>query len=178
MLKLFTTINKLKLVTKHNHPLWESRCLAFIHVKNDYEIFIQVMNRYTIIGTKNVATPLLEECEDNTHTREMGTWESSETPETSEFDCKGQNASPWSVPYIIGKLSKCKCWKWPCMRHLDICSTSYGKKKGQESNWQFNSQPLKVGNQPDPSVWRWTATHCWPIIYYDIVIWVVKLFRV
>ncbi len=31
-----------------------------------------------------VATPLLEECEDDTHILEMGTWESSETPETSE----------------------------------------------------------------------------------------------
>jgi hypothetical protein len=39
----------------------------------------------------NVATPLLEECEDDTHTFEMGTWESSEILEISEFDCKGQN---------------------------------------------------------------------------------------
>jgi len=35
------------------------------------------------------------------------------------------------------------------MSHLDICNTSYGKKKGRESNWQFDSQPLKVGNRPD-----------------------------
>jgi len=28
----------------------------------------------------SVATPLLEECEDDTHTPEMGTWESSGTP--------------------------------------------------------------------------------------------------
>jgi hypothetical protein len=40
---------------------------------------------------QNVATPLLEECEDDTHTPEMGTWESSGTPETSEFNCRGQN---------------------------------------------------------------------------------------
>jgi hypothetical protein len=32
-----------------------------------------------------------------------------------------------------------------CMSHLDIFSTSYGKKKGHESNWQFDSRPLKVG---------------------------------
>jgi hypothetical protein len=38
------------------------------------------------------------------------------------------------------------------MGHLDICSTSYSKKKGQESNWQFDSRPLKVGNRPDPNV--------------------------
>jgi len=81
-----------------------------------------------------VTTPLLEECEDDIYILEMGTWESSETPEISELNCRGQNTSPWGVPHVIGKLLKCKCRKWPCMSHLDICSTSYGKKKGQESN--------------------------------------------
>ncbi len=32
---------------------------------------------------------ILRECEDETHTPEMGTWESSGTLETLEFDCKG-----------------------------------------------------------------------------------------
>ncbi len=86
----------------------------------------------------SVATPLLEECEDDTHTPEMETWESFGTPETSKFDCKGQNTSLGNVPYIIGKQSKCKCRKCPCMNRLDICSTSYSKKKGWESNWQFD----------------------------------------
>ncbi len=36
-----------------------------------------------------IATPLLEECEDDTHTPEMGTWESSGILEISEFDCRG-----------------------------------------------------------------------------------------
>ncbi len=30
------------------------------------------------------------------------------------------------------------------MSHLDICNTSYGRKKGRESNWQFDSRPLKI----------------------------------
>jgi len=47
------------------------------------------------------------------------------------------------------------------MGHLNICSISYDKKKGQESNWQFGSQPLKVGNRPDYGVFRWSATHRW-----------------
>jgi len=34
-----------------------------------------------------------EECEDDIHTPEMGTWESSETLETSEFDYRVQNTS-------------------------------------------------------------------------------------
>jgi len=89
----------------------------------------------------------------------MGTWESSRTPETWEFNCRGQNTSPWDIPYIIGKLSKRRCWKWPRMNHLDICNTSYGKKKGRKSNWQFNSQPLKVENWPDLGVCRWNAKH-------------------
>jgi len=35
------------------------------------------------------------------------------------------------------------------------------KKKGRESNWQFDSRPLKVGNRPNPGVCRWSATHSW-----------------
>jgi hypothetical protein len=97
----------------------------------------------------------------------MGTWESSRiressrTPKTSKFDCRGQNTSNLGVLYIIGKVLKCKCRKWPRMSHLDICSTSYGKKKGQESNWQFDSRPLKVRNRPNLDVCRWSATHHW-----------------
>jgi hypothetical protein len=82
----------------------------------------------------NVTTPLLEEYEDETDTPEIGTWEPAWTPETSKFDCRGQNTSPWGVLYIIGKLSKHRCRKWACVNHLKICSTSYGKKKGRESN--------------------------------------------
>jgi hypothetical protein len=106
-----------------------------------------------------VATPLLEECQDDTHTPEIGTWESFGTPKTSELDCRGQNTLPWNVLHIIGKLLKCRCRKWPCMSHLDICSTSYGKKKGRESIWQFDARLLKVGNQPDPSVCKCNSTH-------------------
>jgi hypothetical protein len=108
-----------------------------------------------------LSQPYLGECEDEIPTPEMGTWESSGTPEILEFDCRGQNASHWGVLYIIGKLLKCRCWKWPHMGHLDIFSTSYGKKKGWESNWQFDSRPLKVGNRPDPDACRWSVTHYW-----------------
>jgi hypothetical protein len=47
------------------------------------------------------------------------------------------------------------------MSHLDIFNTSYGQKKGHESNWQFDSRPLKVRNRPDSGVCRWSATHPW-----------------
>jgi hypothetical protein len=108
-----------------------------------------------------VATLLWEKCEDETHTPEMGTWESIGTPETSKFGCRGQSTLHYDVLYIIGKLSKHGCRKWVCMNHLDICSTSYGKKKGRESNWQFDSRPPKVGNQPNPNACRWSATRRW-----------------
>jgi len=47
------------------------------------------------------------------------------------------------------------------MSHLDIYSTSYGKKKGRESNWQFDSRPLKVKNRPDLGVCKRSVAHCW-----------------
>ncbi len=59
---------------------------------------------------------------------------------------------------------KLKCRKWPCMSHSDICSTSYVRKKGQESNWQFDSRPIKAENRPDPGVCKWNATHRWKVL--------------
>jgi hypothetical protein len=105
--------------------------------------------------------PTLRECENETHTPKIGTWESFGTLETSEFNFRGQKTSHWGVLYIIGKLAKCRCRKWAPMGHLDICSTSYGKKKGRESNWQFDSQPLKVENRPDLGACRWSVIHHW-----------------
>jgi hypothetical protein len=113
------------------------------------------------IYTQCVATPLWGKCEVAIHTPENGIWKSSGTPENSEVDCRGQNTLPWGVLYIVGKVLKCRCPKWPRMNHLDICNTSYGRKKGRESNWQFDSWPLKVRNRPDPGVCMWSATHSW-----------------
>jgi len=104
-----------------------------------------------------VATPLWAKCEDKTHTPKSGNLESSGTPTTSELDNRGQNTSPWDV----GKVLKCRCPKWPHMSHLDIYSPSYGQKKGRESNWQFDSRPLKVGNWPLLDVCRRSAIGHW-----------------
>ncbi len=46
------------------------------------------------------------------------------------------------------KVLKRRYRKWPRIGHLNICSPSYGQKKGRESNWQFDSRPLKVKNRP------------------------------
>ncbi len=109
-----------------------------------------------ILVLVDVVTPLWGKCEVATHTPENGTWESSGSSENLKFDCRGQNTLHWGVFNIVGKVLKCRCPKWPCMNHLDICNTSYNRKKGRESNW-----PLKVGNRPDSSVCRWSATHRW-----------------
>jgi hypothetical protein len=87
--------------------------------------------------------------------------ESSRTPECLEFNRKAQNTSNWGVLGVIGKVLKCKYWKWPRIGHLDIWSPSYGQKKGRESNWQFDSRPLKVGNRPLPDLRIESAIRRW-----------------
>jgi hypothetical protein len=102
-------------------------------------------------------------CENATHTPKSGKMESFGTSKNSEDDLRGQISLHWCVLYINEKVLKCTCPKWPRMGHLDICSSSYGQKKGQESNCQFDSRPLKVRNRPFPDVasrivtWRWKA---------------------
>jgi hypothetical protein len=85
-------------------------------------------------------------------------------PKNSKFELKGQNTSHWGVFGVIEKVLKCNYLNWPCIGHLDICSPSYGQKKGRESNWQFDSWPLQVGNRLFFSdvrwqcvTWRWKA---------------------
>jgi len=96
-------------------------------------------------------------------TPKSGKMESSETPKNSEDDLKDQISLPWCIIYFNGKVLKRRCPKWPRIAHLDIFSPSYGQKKGRESNCQFDSRPLKVGNRPLPDVasrsatWRWKA---------------------
>jgi hypothetical protein len=89
--------------------------------------------------------------------------ESSGTPECSELNSKAQNTLHWGVLDVFGKVLKRRYRKWPRIGHLDICSPSYGQKKGRESNWQFDSWPLKFRNRPVSNVrsrsaiWRWKA---------------------
>jgi hypothetical protein len=64
-----------------------------------------------------------------------------------------------SLLYIMGNFLECRCLKWACMTHLNIWNISCGQKKSWESNWQFNSRPLKVGNWPDFLACRWRATY-------------------
>ncbi len=109
----------------------------------------------------DVATPLWAKCEGEAHTPKSGNLESFGAPENSELELKGQNTSHLGVIGVIAKVLKCRCLNWPRIGHLDICSPSYGQKKGRESNWQFDSRPQKVGNRHLPDVCNRSATRCW-----------------
>jgi hypothetical protein len=87
--------------------------------------------------------------------------ESQWIPKSSKDDCMGQNSMAWNVFYIIENLLELRCLKWAQIAHLDIINKSYGQKKGQESNWQFDFRPLKFKNQLDLLTYRWRATYRW-----------------
>jgi hypothetical protein len=116
---------------------------------------------YELQLTLDVATPLWPSVGVKPNTPKVGDLESFATPECLEFDNKAQNTSHWGVFGVIEKVLKLRYRKWPRIGHLDICSPSYGQKKGRESNWQFDSRPLKVGNRPlldlriESATWRW-----------------------
>jgi hypothetical protein len=87
--------------------------------------------------------------------------ESGWTPEISESNCRGQTSMDCGVLYINEKLLKLRCLKWARIAHSNILNTSYGQKKGRESNCQFDSRPLQVENRPLPDVRFGIATRLW-----------------
>jgi hypothetical protein len=91
----------------------------------------------------------------------VGTWSPPGLPKTQSLIAGVKTPCIGVFFYINRKVSKCRCPKWPCTSHLDICSPSYGQKKGRESNWQFDSRPLKVGNWHFPNVCRRSAIRHW-----------------
>jgi hypothetical protein len=98
--------------------------------------------------------------------RQLPLWEmeSRWSPKTSESNCTGQTSMSYGVLYIIGKLLERKCLKWACIAHFNIWNTSYGQKKGRESNYQFDSRPQKVRNRPDLLSCRGRATYRWKVL--------------
>ncbi len=126
-------------------------------IKLPYQLLMK--KEKLVLGRSNMSQPHFgAKCENATHTPKSGKMESSGTPENSEDNLRGQISLPWCVLYINEKLSKRGCPKWPRIAHLDICSPSYGQKKGRESNYQFDSRPLKVGNRPLSDVVSRSAT--------------------
>jgi hypothetical protein len=52
------------------------------------------------------------------------------------------------ILYIIGKLLERRCLKWARIAHLDNWNISYGQKKGQKSNSQFDLDQKKSRINP------------------------------
>jgi hypothetical protein len=98
----------------------------------------------------HVATPLWGKCEDEIHTPESGDLESSGTPTTLEFNCRSQNTSPWGVLYIDGKVSKCKCWKWPCMSHQTSTTQVMVKRRARSQTGSLIPNHKKSRIDPTP----------------------------
>jgi hypothetical protein len=91
----------------------------------------------------------------------VGDFDSFRTLECLELNRKAQNTLHWGILGVIRKVLKRRYRKWPRIGHLDIYSPSYGQRNGQESNWQFDSRPLKVGNRPFPNVTLGNTTWIW-----------------
>jgi hypothetical protein len=87
--------------------------------------------------------------------------ESRWTPKTSKSDFRGQNSMACGIFYIIGKLLERLCLIWALIAHLNIWNTSYGQKKGQETNYQFDSRTEKIRNRPNLLVYKQCVTYRW-----------------
>jgi hypothetical protein len=130
--------------------------MMFYHFPYLCATYLQLTHFGKMLVRMSVATPLWAKCEGEAHTPKSGKLESHRTPKNSELDCRGQISSHLSVPGVIEKVLKCRCPKWPRIGHLDICSPSYGQKKGR---------PLKVGNRPVPDVRSGNATWSWKALF-------------
>ncbi len=131
-MKLINNHNTSLLVTltsHHDSCYWFDELISFI---NQLKILLSfAINNDSVFHVMiTVVTPLWAKCEGEAHTPKSGKLESSGTPENSKHDCKGQISSHLSALGVIGKVLKCRCPKWPRMSQLDICSPSYGQKKG------------------------------------------------
>jgi hypothetical protein len=123
---------------------------------------LDILNKsYSSPMNNGVATPLWPSVGVKPNTPKVGDLESSGTPECLGFDNKAQNTSHWDVLGVIEKVLKRRYRKWPRIGHLDIYNPSYGQKKGRESNWQFDSRPLKVRNRPLPDLRIENAIRLW-----------------
>jgi hypothetical protein len=66
--------------------------LGSINHLQDYKIYETMIKMFIpkFLNNLPIATLLLEEWEDDTHTPEMGTWESTGAPKTSKLNFRGQ----------------------------------------------------------------------------------------
>ncbi len=103
-----------------------------------------------------------------THTLPNGLplWEleSQRTFESLKGNFRGQNSLDWRVHYIIEKILERRCLKWVRTSHWITWNTSYGRKKGWESNYQFDFQSLKIRIRSDLLMCKWCVTYRWKVL--------------
>jgi len=91
----------------------------------------------------------------------LGIWSPSGLLNVQSSTARPKTPRILGVLGVIGKVLKRRYRKWPRIGHLNIFSPSYGQKKGRESNWQFDSRPLNVGNRPLPDLRIESAIRRW-----------------
>jgi hypothetical protein len=95
------------------------------------------------------------------HLEKLGIWSPLGLPNVQSSTARGKTPRIRVFLVSLEKVLKHRYRKCPRIGNSDICSPSYGQKKGRESNWQFDSRPLKVGNRCLPNIrskratWRW-----------------------
>jgi hypothetical protein len=90
-----------------------------------------------------------------------GIWSPPGLPNVQSSTARGKTPRIWGVLGVIWKVLKRRYRKCHHIGNSDICSPSYGQKKGRESNWQFDSRPLKVENRCLPDVRFESAIRRW-----------------
>jgi hypothetical protein len=109
---------------------------------------------------KLVATPLWGKCEDETCTSKSENLKSSETPETSERDCKSQNTSHWGVIYTLERswsvdVENGLAWTFRHLQH------KLWLKEGSKVKLAVWLPTTKSWESTRPDVCGWSAKHCW-----------------
>ncbi len=95
------------------------------------------------------------------HLEKLGIWSPPGLPNVQSSTARGKTPRIGVFLVSLEKVLKRKYRKCPRIGNSDICSPSYGQKKGRESNWQFDSRPLKVGNRclldvrSERATWHW-----------------------
>jgi hypothetical protein len=121
---------------------------------------VQVLD--STFGVSFCRNPTLAKCGGEAqHLEKLEIWSPPGLPNVYSSTTRGKNTSHWGLLDVIGKVLKRRYRKWPRIGNSDICSPSYGQKKGRESNWQFDSRPLKVWNRPLPDIRFECATLRW-----------------
>jgi hypothetical protein len=117
------------------------------------------------IPMKDCRNPNLAKCEGEAqHLEKVRIWSPPGLPNVQSSTARPKTPCIWGVLGVIGvigKVLKRRYRKWSRIGHLDICRSSYGQKKGRESNWQFDSRPQNVGNRPLPNVRIESAIRRW-----------------